>query len=389
MVDALGSLERCRGHNRLLAEFGRHALSECDHATLLQEASELVAKGTGTRHAKVLRYRPDRDDLLVVSGVGWRPGVVGTATLAATTDSPPGRAFRTGQTVYIPDLPNDPEFRYSDLLREHGIVSLLNVPIEFERETWGVLEVDSAAAGALALDDAPFLAGLANFLAAAIRQRRIAAEREAISLGREVQLRKRDVLFRELHHRVSNNFHAIAGLIEIEAKRAPSEAREGFERLVRRVEAVIRAHEHLALRDIERDIDLAFYLAGLIGALRGPENVRLERRLAGATVPLRVAVRLGMIVNEMVTNSLKHAFDPARGGTIEVTLDVDAASGTGRLVVADDGRGQPPDARRGSGLALVEALVGQIGATLAHSNRPTGGVHRLVTFPLDGGSGRE
>ena len=389
MANTSDSLERCRVHIRLLAEFGKRALSDCDPATLLQEASELVVKGTGTRHAKVLQYRPDQGDLLVVSGVGWRPGVVGSATLPATLDSPPGRSFRTGETVYIPDLPDSSEFKYSELLREHGIVSLLNVPIEFERDAWGVLEVDSAAAGAIAPDDEPLLAGLANVLAAAIRQRRIAAEREAISLDREVMLHERDVLFRELHHRVNNNFHAIAGLIEHEANRAPPEVSASFERIAQRMAKTIEAHEHLAVQDVERDIALGCYLKGLIQALHGPENVNLVHRIAEANVPLRIAVRLGMIVNEMVTNSLKHAFDPSRGGTIEIMLDVDCKSASGRLVVADDGRGLPPNTnpRRGSGLELLEALASQIGGTMERSNRQSGGVLRVVTFPLEDGGG--
>jgi two-component sensor histidine kinase len=379
------TLERHRAHNLLLAEFGRHALSDCDVGTLLQKACELVAGAIGIRHAKVLRYRAAEDDLLVVAGVGWRPGVIGKATLPATLDSPPGRALRLIEPVSIADLPGNREFRYSELLREHAIVSLLNVPIAFDGEAWGVLEVDSETADAISAHDVAFLTGFASFIASAIRQRRAADEREAISLDRAVQLRKRDVLFRELHHRVNNNFHALAGLIEIEALRAPAEARDAIGRLSQRMAAIIDSHEQLALQDVERDIDLAFYLDGLLDSLHAPENVAFVRRIAGATAPIHVAVRLGMIVNEMVTNSLKHAFAPGHGGTIEVTLAVDATSGTGRLAVADDGRGLQPDARRGSGLGLVDALVGQIGGTLARSNRPTGGTHCVVTFPLDDG----
>jgi two-component sensor histidine kinase len=379
-------LKRCRAHNRLLADFAKHALSECALETLLQEAAELVAKGTGIRRAKVLRYQPETDELLVVAGVGWRPGVVGATTLPATMDSPPGRAFRIGAAVCISDLPNSREYRYSALLREHNIVSLLNVPIAFERETWGVLEVDSETESGTVMEDEPFLIGFANVLASAIRQRRLAAEREAISLEREVLLRKRDVLFRELHHRVHNNFHAISGLLEIELHRAPAEARESLDKLAQRMAAIIDAHEHLALQDVERDIGLAFYLTGLVDSLRGPENIRFVRRIAEATVPLRVAVRLGMIVNEIVTNSLKHAFEPARGGTVEITLEVERGTGIGRLRVMDDGRSLAPTAARGSGLELVEALVEQIGGTLARSNRPRGGLSYLVTFPLGGES---
>jgi two-component sensor histidine kinase len=386
MVAQSDVLKRCLAHNRLLAEFGKHALSESPLDALLQEASELVAEGTGISHAKVLRYRPESDDLLVVAGVGWRPGVVGRATLSSAMSSPPGRSLRTGEPVCISDLPNAAGYEYSDVLREHAIVSLLNVPIELDGAAWGVLEVDSPEKGATALHEAPFLTAFANLLAYAIQQRGLAEERASVALDREVQLRKREVLFRELHHRVNNNFHAIAGLIDIELSRTPPEARDGFARLAKRMAGIIDAHEHLALQDVERDIALGYYLENLLRALRGPENVRFVRQIADATAPLRVAVRLGMILNEMVTNSLKHAFDPARGGTIEVTLAVDAARRTGRLVVADDGRGMPDEVRRGSGLGLVEALADQIGGRLTRANRPTGGLERAVVFPLGAGN---
>jgi two-component sensor histidine kinase len=298
-------------------------------------------------------------------------------------DSPPGRSFLVGAPVCIADLPNSREFRYSDLLREHGIVSLLNVAITFEGTAWGVLEVDSEVPAGAALEDAPFLAGFANLIAHAIRQRRLAAEREAIALDREMLLRKRDVLFRELHHRINNNFHTVAGLVDMAARAASPDARPGFEKLSQRLAAIIDSHERLKLEDLEGDISLSFYLEELLAALKGREDVKFVRQIAGATVPLSVAVPLGMIVNEMVTNSFKHAF-VGRGGTIEVSLTVERTSRSGRLMVADDGIGLEPGARRGSGMNLVEALVEQIGGTLERSAAPGGGLVRVVAFPLDG-----
>ncbi|MBX6366735.1 MAG: GAF domain-containing protein [Rhodospirillales bacterium] len=384
MAGPSDALERCRTHNRILAEFGRHALSECDLASLLDEACELAAGGTGVTHAKVLRYRPERDDLLIVAGLGWRTGVIGTA-LPAGMRSPAGRCIRNLEPVSVADLPSSSEYEYHDVLREHGILSLLDVPIAFETEAWGVFEVDSERSDGAASQETPFLMAFANLIAHAIRQRSIAAERAALSLDREVLLRKRDVLFRELHHRVNNNFHAIAGLIEMEARRVPPEARQGFEKLAARVASIIDAHEHLAAHDVARNVSLSFYLENLVSALHGPDNVAVVRRIAPATVPLRVAVRLGMIVNEMATNSFKHAFSPERGGTVEVRLDVDAAAGTGRLVVADDGKGLAPETRRRSGLALVESLVEQIGGRLERTNRTGGGLKSAIVFPLNGG----
>ena len=109
----------------------------------MQHACAQVSRVTHIKRTKVLRYRPDSGDLLIVAGVGWKPGVVGTETLPIDSASPPGRSIQTAAPVIIEDLPNDPEYRVSPLLRDHGIVSVLNVPVMIDGKNWGVLEVDA------------------------------------------------------------------------------------------------------------------------------------------------------------------------------------------------------------------------------------------------------
>jgi two-component system, sensor histidine kinase PdtaS len=90
-------------------------------------------------HVKVLQYRPRTSDLLIVAGVGWKEGVVGSATLSADLRSPPGRAFKTAEPVSVHNLPEQGEHVYSDVLKDHRILSLLNVPILMDgaaRECW-------------------------------------------------------------------------------------------------------------------------------------------------------------------------------------------------------------------------------------------------------------
>src|SRR5690242_6309710 len=88
----------------IIAEFGARALEAVDLEALLQGACHAVATGLGVERAKVLEYRPAQDDLLVRAGVGWKPEVVGRATLGADWRSPAGRAFRSGDAVPIGDL---------------------------------------------------------------------------------------------------------------------------------------------------------------------------------------------------------------------------------------------------------------------------------------------
>lgn len=119
---------RIRRYREILADFARLAPETTSVERLSQLACIQAVRGIGIGHSKALRHRPEVGDLLLVAGVGWDQGVVGDAALGTDLATPAGRTFQTRQTVILYDAPNDPEFRYDSLLRDHGIVSLLNAP---------------------------------------------------------------------------------------------------------------------------------------------------------------------------------------------------------------------------------------------------------------------
>lgn len=153
-----------------VATFGTQALSLTDLDALLHDAAVAAARGMAMARAKVLEYRSGADDLLIRAGVNWHPGVVGRATLSASLRSPPGHTFRTGQALPISDLRAQQDYEHSPLLREHGVISLLNVPVRTDRGIWGVLEVDGLSPSPFPEDGVHFLQGLANVLGAAIQR---------------------------------------------------------------------------------------------------------------------------------------------------------------------------------------------------------------------------
>ncbi len=158
----------------LLASFGSRALEEGRSLdALLAEAVEHAATGLGVAKAMVLQYRSCTDDFLVRAGCGWNPGVVGQATVPADITSPPGRALRTGVPVAIADIRR---MERSDLLREHGIVSLLNVPVRADGRIWGVLEVDAITLRHFGHEHEHFLQALGNMLGAAIHRLKVETE---------------------------------------------------------------------------------------------------------------------------------------------------------------------------------------------------------------------
>lgn len=156
----------------ILSEFGQSALEAPTLDALLSEAVRLCAEGMRARCCKVTEYLVEQGLLLVRAGVGWKPGVVGHATLETGLDTPAGLAFQTGRPVLSNNLVAERRFRVPKLLVEHGIKRLLNVPVPLSKgHAWGVLAADSPDDGAFDDVDGEFMEGMARLLGVAIQGR--------------------------------------------------------------------------------------------------------------------------------------------------------------------------------------------------------------------------
>ncbi|HEX6866796.1 MAG TPA: sensor histidine kinase, partial [Caulobacteraceae bacterium] len=213
--------------------------------------------------------------------------------------------------------------------------------------------------------------GLTLILAQIFRDsaRRAARERAA-------KLEERELLLRELNHRVINNFAMVSSLLQMQAARAedPS-AKVALDKALTRVMSISQAHRNLYTPGGEAArIDMGVYLEDLCRSLAEGlflgDIVTLECHAASVSMERDRAVAIGLVVNELVTNAAKHAFTEGVGGRITVTFE---AGETGwRLIVADDGRGLPEDygQTRGLGRGLVEAFARQAGGALKVSSGP-------------------
>src|SRR5262245_27593223 len=137
--------ERLRRQRAVLAEFGLHALRTQDLDELLQESTELIAEACDIELVKIVELLPGGTDMLIRAGVHWDPGVVGHARLGADSHSPAGYALKTDLPVVSPDVDAETRFEIPELLRRHGVRSMVNVVIRGEGPPFGVLEIDSRA----------------------------------------------------------------------------------------------------------------------------------------------------------------------------------------------------------------------------------------------------
>jgi two-component sensor histidine kinase len=205
----------------------------------------------------------------------------------------------------------------------------------------------------------------------------------------EARVREKDTQLRELQHRVKNNLQMITALIRIEAKGVSDRSTgEGFDRLAGRVEALGLLYRSLGESATEDAVDLGVYLSEIASAVmraHAVEGIHLDLQVDTWPVSIDVAMPAGLVVNELLTNALKHAFKGREGGTI--TLHCTGDGGGCRVVVADDGVGLPsgdswPKTGKLSAL-IVRSLVQNAKAKLDVRSAPGEGMRVTIDFRRD------
>lgn len=165
----IGLLARRRS---AVAEIEQYALAGDPAVSLLDEATALVARTLEIECCQVLELLPDGQALLLRSGVGWKEGEVGRATVPAGTDSQAGFALLTDEPVVVEDLRAEARFTAAPLLRDHDIVSGMSVVISTSEGPYGILGAHSKQRRRFTKNELGFLRAIANVLGAAIERQR-------------------------------------------------------------------------------------------------------------------------------------------------------------------------------------------------------------------------
>jgi len=203
----------------------------------------------------------------------------------------------------------------------------------------------------------------------------------------EARVREKDTQLLELQHRVKNNLQMITALIRIEARGVTDRSTgEGFDRLAGRIEALGLLYRALGDSVGAGVIDLGIYLSEIASAVmraHALEGIHLDLQVDTWLVSLDVAMPVGLVVNELLTNALKHAFQGRPGGLISLHCTTDAEGGC-RVVVADDGVGLPegyswPKPGKLSAL-IVRSLLQNAAAEMDVKSAPGRGMQVEITF---------
>jgi PAS domain S-box-containing protein len=203
----------------------------------------------------------------------------------------------------------------------------------------------------------------------------------------KASLREKEVLLQEIHHRVKNNLQVISSLLKLQSRYVThTPCRELFEASQSRLQSMALIYEKLYKSRNMADIDFKGYIeslgARLLAAAAAPENqIRLETEIKTSPLGINVAVPCGLISNELISNSLKHAFPGQKEGIIGVSFA--SHDHEFELVVRDDGVGLPdnldPENAPTLGLRLVNTLVQQLQGHMKVNNAL--GTEFRIRFP--------
>jgi PAS domain S-box-containing protein len=202
----------------------------------------------------------------------------------------------------------------------------------------------------------------------------------------EQRIREKDILLWEIQHRVKNNLQMIAAVMRIEARNAQGRMDTApFDRLAGRVEAIQLLYKSLAQHEKTDEVDLGVYLSEITSSVmhaHAVEGIRLDLKVDSYPVSVNVAMPTGLVVNELLTNALKHAFVGRERGTITLHS---LSDGTGcRVIIADDGIGLPEGVewpQRGKlSSMIVQSLRDNAKAQLEVQSRRGHGMRVTIIF---------
>jgi two-component sensor histidine kinase len=275
------------------------------------------------------------------------------------------------QKPIIANNVQDDEIFYGEISKDFTTKRLICVPLlDDNGNTQGVLQVINRA------DDEPFnetdipvLESFANHTARTIN--RLRAKRKVEKL-----LKEKELFFQEIHHRVKNDFAMISGIVEMGSLKAESKsARKVLDSVRSRIQTVAAVYDLLAYIDSDTHVETSVFFDQLIDRISTARtakdaDINIKVESDDFQINSQMALSLGLILNELLMNSYKHAFDSEKG-TINIRFT--KAEHRVKLSYHDNGKGLPDDFDLDSldslGIKIIQALVKQLNGSIKKTDK--------------------
>lgn len=355
----------------------------------LQHITEVMAATLGIARASIWQLSPDGSSLhcldLFVARSSEHTQSASPKPIEVAEHPAYFAAIMERSQVYAQDALHDP--RTSELvdsyLRPLSISSLLDSGVVVEGKLLGLVSCEHI--GPVRIwrpDEEAFVSTVAALVAQLFEHREKQQAQEAL----QQQLQEKEILLRETHHRIKNNLSSIGSLLTLQAHEAQfNETIAALEAAAGRIVSMARLYERMLISEVSGEIPVDQYLHDMVESVvelyNSTGNCDVQLNVEPFQLGSRQLFPLGIIVNELLTNTMKYAFSGGCGGKVEVAAGLH--NGQVLLSVSDNGVGLPanfdPEKDGGFGLSLVRMLSSQLNAELRIES--IGGTTVALTFP--------
>jgi len=370
-----------------LREVGAFITSALDLDTVLTRIAEQMSQAVDVTSAYISRHEPEAEAVTIVAEyispqacARERVSDLGITYPYVEGDSRFMEVMEAGRHD-ISQL-DDPDLAASERahMQEYGGQTILYVPLRIGRRLVGYVELwESRRRREFTPEEIALCQDIAQQAAIALENARLyeqaqqeIAERKRVEEQIRASLREKEVLLKEIHHRVKNNLQVISSLLYLQSKNVQDQqSLEILQDSQNRIRSMALVHERLyQSQDLAR-VDFAEYVRGLANQLFrfygvNTNVIQLKINMDKVFLGVDTAIPCGLMINELVSNSLKHAFPDGREREVRIELGLDDGQCT--LMVSDNGVGFPQDVDfrdMGSlGLQLVDTLVNQLEGTI-------------------------
>jgi two-component sensor histidine kinase len=291
-----------------------------------------------------------------------------------------GHVIKTGLPLIVPAdgqkvsalslLPQE----YDTFLEKYSFSGIISLPVLLNKKIIGTISLlRNNLDGSFNNDEQDYLQKIANLLGTIIKNSRTNKDRE--------------LMLREMHHRIKNNLQVISSLLSMQSDYVKNEeAHKMFVNSLNRIRSMSMIYENLQQDGNFSGVDIDRYLRDLVTYLFrsytiNSNQVKVDLNVGLTSLPVDVSITCGLLINEIVSNSLKYAFPDGRSGNI--TLSLELLSNQNKLIVSDDGVGIPENLNlensHSFGFLLVNTLVDQLNGSIELIR--TKGVKFIVKFP--------
>lgn len=385
----------------LVAELGRSALTGIDFQKLMNEAADLMTSNLGVEYSSVLELLPD-GSVLLQAGRGWNEGLVGRAVAQSTSATPAAVVLRTLTPILVEDFETDARFPDASYLREHGVVSSLNVPLYGHNRPFGVLGAHTTRPRRFTAEDVHFVQSVANVLSAAIERKWHEQRQRDQQFSRAEQMMAIGQVAAGVAHELRNPLTSIKGLVQVNLREAekrgfPAEDLAVIDHEIRRMERTLQTFLDFARppqpnRQRMRLDSVVERVLALVAGRAKKQHASI--RFSPPHAPTWVEADQDQL-QQLLLNLVLNALDAMpQGGAIEIELR-SPQGGFVELHIRDTGPGIAPhilpkvfetfvsskETGMGLGLPVSKRIAEDHGGNLSAYNLPDGGACFVIRLP--------